>query len=229
MNGQAIITISGLEALQQAISQRRQIKLKSFKVSDQDLSLSPTLTSIPGVWYSADISGYFPINANTVEFLLQIPENLMTKWGRTYGLYLEDGTLFAVAKPPYPFPPGAKSIFKVQISFQNLTEHVSFEYIPFSETEQDLSLLHTTATLSQILLETKEEVEKIRYSLLPLKKALLSEIDTLNRLINQIRQLLEQADLEQRLSLLDTTATLADIITELKEEIERLKVRKHAN
>ena len=223
MTGQAIITIAGLQALQQAISQNRQVKLKSFKVSDQDISLTPTISSLPNVWYSDDISGYFPINQNTVEFLLQVPQERMTNWGRTYGLYLENGTLFAVAKPPYAFPPGAKSIFKVQIAFQNITDHISFEYIPFSETEQDLSLLHTTSTIVTILFELKEEIERLKYSHHPLYLKLQEKINQVQKTLENFTDYTKNSNTEQKLSLLDTTSTIALIVLELKEEVERLK------
>jgi len=126
--GQSILTVKGSYALADASQTGKSIKPKFYKVSNQDITLDPTLTDISGVWKQADISGYFPVNDNTVEFLVDIPPEEATSYGRTFGLYLEDGTLFMIAKPPYPFPPALRQTFKIQLVYNNANNLIDFRH-----------------------------------------------------------------------------------------------------
>jgi len=160
--GKSILTIKGSYALADASSTGKSIKPKYYKVSNQDLPLDPTLTDISGVWKQADISGYFPVNDNTVEFLVDIPPEQAADYGKTFGLYLEDGTLFMIAKPPYPFPPALRQTFKIQLVYNNANNLIDFQYIPFYETEQDLAILAVSTYLGEILQTHRQEIEKLK-------------------------------------------------------------------
>ncbi|WP_456400117.1 hypothetical protein, partial [Persephonella sp.] len=126
------------------------------------ITLDPTLTDLSGVWKTADISGYFPINDNTVEFLVDIPPEEASSYGKTFGLYLEDGTLFMIAKPPYPFPPALRQTFKIQLVYNNANNLIDFQYVPFYETEQDLAILSVSTYLSEILQIHRQEIERLK-------------------------------------------------------------------
>ena len=160
--GQSILTVQGSYALADASSTGKSIRPKFYKVSGNDIALDPTLTDLTGVWKQADISGYFPINNNTVEFLVDIPPEQATGYGKTFGLYLEDGTLFMIAKPPYPFPPQLRQTFKIQLVYNNVNNLVDFQYLPFYETEQDFSILAVSTYLGEILQEHRQEIEMLK-------------------------------------------------------------------
>ncbi|ACO04511.1 MAG TPA: hypothetical protein DEP48_03125 [Persephonella sp.] len=160
--GQSILTVKGSYALADASQTGKSIKPKFYKVSNQDITLDPTLTDISGVWKQADISGYFPVNDNTVEFLVDIPPEEATSYGRTFGLYLEDGTLFMIAKPPYPFPPALRQTFKIQLVYNNANNLIDFQYVPFYETEQDLSILSVSVSLGKLLQQHRNEIEMLK-------------------------------------------------------------------
>jgi hypothetical protein len=139
--GTSILTNAGLQKLINALAQGTKVSPKYYKVTDTNVSLDPALTDIPNAWKQGDISGYVQIDANTIEFLITIPHEEVTKYGQCFGLYLDDGTLFLVAKPPYPFPPGMRINFKVQFYFEQAENVINFQYIPFDETEQNLAIM----------------------------------------------------------------------------------------
>lgn len=155
--GTSILTDAGLQALINAHAQGTKVKPKYYKVTDQNISLSSSLTDIPNAWMTADIDGYVQVDQNTVEFLIVIPTEAAHKYGRTFGLFLEDGTLLLVAKPPYPFPPGLRQTFKVQLYFEKANEVLDFQYIPFDETEQSLAVYDAT-TLHDVVAEMQDEI-----------------------------------------------------------------------
>ncbi len=160
--GQSILTTQGILKLSDASRTGKSIKPQSYRVSNQDIPLDPTLTTLPGVWKSGDISGYIPISNDTVEFLIDIPQEEATGWGRTFGLYLDDGTLFMIAKPPYPFPPSLRQIFKIQLTFSNIQRYVNFQYIPFYETQQDLMILDNIFTTTQSVETLRKDIELLK-------------------------------------------------------------------
>ena len=156
--GTSVLTNAGLQKLLAALAQGTKVKPKYYKVTDQDVNLSPTVTSIPSPWRTADIDGYVQVDDKTVEFLIVVPTEEAVKYGRTFGLYLDDGTLFLVAKPPYPFPPGMRQTFKVQFYFEQANQVLDFQYIPFDETEQSLSGYDSVATIAELVSQLQDEI-----------------------------------------------------------------------
>ncbi len=215
--GKSILTIKSSYALADASSTGKSIKPKYYKVSNQDLSLDPTLTDISGVWKQADISGYFQVNDNTVEFLVDIPPEQAADYGKTFGLYLEDGTLFMIAKPPYPFPPQLRQTFKIQLIYQQANNLIDFQYIPFYETEQDLAIFDVAMTLGERLQTIRSEIE-----LLKLARERLFANDREFR--NRIEKL--EADVYQlqknQIALAASFYNLAAIVQKNTEEIQKI-------
>jgi len=159
--GKTVVTENGLRALIEASSVGKQIKPAYFKVSEQDIGdIYPgiNLADLPAVWYQAPISAYVPVNDSTVQFILDIPQDKATKYGKTFGLYLEDGTLFAVAKPPYPFPPLMRQRFKVQFVWEQIDAVMNFEDIPFYEFDQDIVHLDAVSVISLALFDVQEHL-----------------------------------------------------------------------
>ncbi len=157
--GQSIITADGINALVQATVSGKQIQPKYFRFSEQDLILNPNLKAKDIVaWKTQNINLYSIIDNDTLEFTCDIEPTAATKYTKTCGLYLEDNTLFLVAKPPFAFPPMLRQTFKIQMSYQNATGLVDFKYIPFSETEQSLTILNTQAILGEQLLKNSLEI-----------------------------------------------------------------------
>ncbi len=159
--GKTVVTENGLRALIEASSVGKQIKPAYFKVSEQDIGdIYPgtNIADLPSVWYQAPISAYVPVNDSTVQFILDIPQDKATKYGKTFGLYLEDGTLFAVAKPPYPFPPLMRQRFRVQFVWEQIDSVMNFEDIPFYEFDQDVVHLDAVSTISLALFDVQEHL-----------------------------------------------------------------------
>jgi len=225
--GKTVLTAKGLLALTDATRLGKKITPKYFKVSSRDYDIYPgiDLQDLSNVWHQGDISGVFPIDANTTEFLIDIPPEKATNFGRTFGLYLEDGTLFLVGKPPYPFAPLMRQTFKMQLVWLNANEIIDFRYIPFYETEQDLDLLHTSIVLGEGILQLRKEIvrlEKARERLFENDKELKQYADYLQSQINLLKEQLETLYVNQ-VALYTTVVSQGTLLLQLKSDVERMK------
>ena len=161
--GKSIITADGINALANASASGTSVKPKYFKFSNQDLVLDPNLSAsdING-WRTQDINLYQKVDDRTVEFVCDVIPNEASDYSRVCGLYLDDGTLFMVAKPPYPFPPSLRQTFKIQMVYEDITGLLDFKYVAFSQTEQDLSLLNATAVSGNQILKNTLKLEGVK-------------------------------------------------------------------
>lgn len=152
--GALVITEDGINALTEAQLIGRKIKPKFYRLTEDDLVIDPTLSAgdISG-WYTHDINLYKEIDRDTVEFTCDIPPTENTHYTRTVGFYLEDGTLFAVAKPPFSAPPMFRNRFHAQIGYANAGQLMDFRYLPHQETEQDLALLDMILTQGEMMMK----------------------------------------------------------------------------
>ena len=219
--GKVILTLRGSYALADAQATGKSIKPKYYKVSNRDIQLDPTLTDLQGVWKQDNISGYFPIDNDTVEFVIDIPPEQAISYGKTFGLYLEDGTLFAIAKPPYPLPPNLRQTFRVQIKYSNINQITDFKYIPFYETEQSLMTLQTAAVLGDEILSLSKTLTLLEGDYKELKRKV-------NELLTQHSERLseqEKITLELQYLLLEAISTLGDAINNLAKDIQALKAQ----
>jgi len=161
--GNSIVTADGINALANASATGTSVKPKYFKFSNQDLVLDPNLSAedIHG-WRTQDINLYQKVDAQTVEFVCDVEPTEASDYAKVCGLYLDDGTLFMVAKPPYPFPPSLRQTFKIQMIYENATELLDFKYVSFSEEEQSLSILDTSISLGLQTMENAKELGLIK-------------------------------------------------------------------
>ena len=216
--GQVILTVQGSYALADTQATGKNVQPKYYKVSNQDIQLDPTLTDITGVWKTADISGYIPIDNDTVEFVIDIPPEQATDYGRTFGLYLADGTLFAVAKPPYPFPPALRQTFRVQVRYSNINQITDFKYIPFYETEQSMSILDVPLSLGDRILIARQELEDLKRA----KDVLFANDREFRTRIEKLEQEVRTLE-ENQVALATSLYNLAYYVLRNTQEIERLK------
>jgi len=161
--GQSIITADGINALVEASSAGRTIKPKFFRFSEQDLVLDPMLSAsdVHG-WVTQDIDGYMRIDDDTVEFVCDVQPTEATHYTRLAGLYLDDGTLFMLAKPPFPFPPQLRQTFKIQLRYQNVGALTDFRYISTDEMRQSLAFFGGLAAVGDELLRTQSELAALK-------------------------------------------------------------------
>lgn len=157
--GESIVTADGIKALALASASGSTIKPRYFKFSSQNLNVDPELdkNDISG-WIQKDIGLYNLINNTTIEFVCDVMPDEATHYAKFCGIYLDDGTLFMVAKPPYPFPPGLRQTFKIQMVYQNATGLVDFQYLPWDEQEQSLSILDTSVSLGIETMANSEDI-----------------------------------------------------------------------
>jgi hypothetical protein len=222
--GKVVATLDGIKALTQATTLGKQVKPISFKVSDidiGDLYLGIDIKDLSGVWYSAHISGVIPVNDHTVEFVLDIPPDKATKYGKTFGLYLEDGTLFAVAKPPYPFPPLMRQRFKVQFVWQQIQAVMNFEDLPFYEFDQDIYALEGFSVFGKALLEDAIKISLLEGKLKELEPKVGTNTNDINTLKGQIEGL-KQELFNLKVAVFDAVSLLGKAILELSQKVSLL-------
>ena len=171
--GQSIITADGINALANAAASGTSVKPKYFVFSHQDLVLDPKLSAgdIHG-WRTQDISLYQVLDSSTVEFVCDVAPTEATDYTHVCGLYLEDGTLFMVAKPPFPFPPQLRQTFKVQMVYANADRLLDFRYLPYSETEQSLAALDVALSSALRGFESAQAQSTALFEIGEIKKAL---------------------------------------------------------
>jgi len=224
-DGKSVITLKGLKALTEASSVGRRVKPVYFKVSDQDIGdIYPgiDIEDLSGVWYQADISGYIPVNDSTVQFILDIPQEKAIKYGKVFALYLEDGTLFAIAKPPYPFPPLMRQRFKVQFIWEQIETVMNFEDIPFYEFDQDVVHLDAVSTISLALFDVQEHLtvlEQFKADYYRFKSSTSERIQNHKERISTNEVKLQ----EHELAILDMSATFGEKTLQNSLEIGLLK------
>ena len=223
--GKTCITLNGLKALTEASSLGRQVKPVYFKVSDADIGdIYPgiDLKDLPSVWHQANISGYIPVNDSTVQFVLDIPQDKAIKYGKIFGLYLEDGTLFAVAKPPYPLPPLMRQRLKAQFVWQQIESVMNFEDIPFYEFDQDVAHLDALSTISLALFDVQEHLtvlEQFKADYYRFKSSTSEKLQNHESRISTNEVKLQ----DHELAILDMSATLGNQILQNSLEIGLLK------
>lgn len=163
--GMCILTLAGLAAYQSASATGSSVQPVTYKMSNLEYDLAvqgPALQDLAGVWRDAPISGYFTVDADTVEFLLDVPPDEADDYGRTVGLYLADGTLFLLARPPHPLPPMFHQRFKVQLRYNNAVALTDFQYLSFQETTQDLVTLAAKAQANLQVLRNAAEIGRVK-------------------------------------------------------------------
>ena len=224
-DGKTVITLNGLKALTEASSVGRRVKPVYFKVSDADIGdIYPgiDIADLPSVWHQANISGYIPVNDSTVQFILDIPEEKATHYSKVFGLYLEDGTLFAVAKPPYPFPPLMRQRFRVQFVWQQIESVMNFEDIPFYEFDQDVAHLDALSTISLALFDVQEHLtvlEQFKADYYRFKSSTSKKLQNHESRISTNEVKLQ----DHELAILDMSATFGNQILQNSLEIGLLK------
>jgi len=224
-DGKTVITLNGLKALTEASSLGRRVKPVYFKVSDADIGdIYPgiDIADLPSVWHQANISGYIPVNDSTIQFILDIPEESATKYGKVFGLYLEDGTLFAVAKPPYPLPPLMRQRLKAQFVWQQIESVMNFEDIPFYEFDQDVAHLDALSTISLALFDVQEHLtvlEQFKADYYRFKSSTSKKLQNHESRISTNEVKLQ----DHELAILDMSATLGNQILQNSLEIGLLK------
>lgn len=151
--GAAVVTADGINAIVQANATGGDIKPKYFRFSSQDLTVDPMLSAadIDG-WRTQDISQYRQIDNDAIEFTCDVLPTEATEYTRFCGLYLEDGTLYAVAKPPFAYPPQMRQTLKIPIAYQNLSAVMNFQYLSNDETEQYGAILSNSLTSFKAML-----------------------------------------------------------------------------
>jgi len=217
--GGLVITADGRNALSRAASGQR-IVPKTYRVSADDITLDPTMTDLDG-WRTAEISGVKLISDDAVEFTIDIDPTAAHDYLRSAALFLEDGTLFAIAKPSYPMPPGLRQTLKMQVEFSELSELMTLEYLPHQEEEQDLRTNNTAAVLGNIFLKVSQSVRALGERVDALWKAHRSDQA---QTVAALEKKVERSDFDaSRAESLNATAVLGNMILDMSQKTRTIQ------
>jgi len=219
--GKSLVTASGIWALLEANTTGERVKVARFVFSEEEIALDPNRTALNG-WIEKDVSLYTQIDDDTVEFVCDVPPEEATHYTRSAGLLLDDGTLFMIATPPFPFPPMLRQTFKIQLRYRGAGELLEFSYLPFYETEQELALLDTAASLGAQVLQDARDGAIVQAAVADhyaFKRDTTAAVADLRARAEEHERRLREADL----AILDLSASSAAATLENAKEIAAVK------
>ena len=162
LTGGTIITLAGRNALRDAELTGSIPQPKYYRVSANDYPLDPAMTTADfHGWYTHEINAYVPVDDDTAQFTVRIPEDEATSDMLTVGIFLEDGTLFGLAKPDYAMPRGITQMFHILHAYDDISELLDFRYIPIEELDQHASTIHQAIVLGDMVLKQTARQHKI--------------------------------------------------------------------
>lgn len=140
-----VITRAGLDSAQRAQANGYYISLHTFAVgSSYDYQPEDTATALKGTeLHRARVSGYRVIDENTVEYTCILDQNVGDFSYGEVGLYMEDGTLFAVASQDRMIDKlrgdaattGNRIIIEARLSFSQAENILKYEILKLTNTE----------------------------------------------------------------------------------------------
>jgi len=219
----SIVTKDGIHAFIKASETGKKLQPKYFIFSDKDIKIDPNVSAkdFHG-WKKQDINQYQKINDETLEFICDVKPDEAKHYTKSVGLFLEDGTLFMIAKPPYPFPPSLRQTIKIQLKYQNANNLMSLDYISWSEEEQSLAALDTALALGFETMESAEDYGLKDKKFLEVCSDVVSLKDNAKRNNAAISSLEENVH-NAHLGVIENSLSLGIEILENSEEIGLIK------
>jgi hypothetical protein len=151
MIGSTILTNAGASALTQAsISNPVDISSMYFVVSNQVITLDPTLTTLTG-WITKPVSSIVIINDDAIQISCIVEPNESVSSMMVVGVFLPDGTLFALSQPANPIPPLMRQVLNIQLVYSSITQLTQFNFIPTDVNNQNLMMLNIQASMANQL------------------------------------------------------------------------------
>ncbi len=143
--GGSMVTTEGLSRM---IEDGVSIVPKYFKFSSQDINLNANLTAadVDG-WIQKNIVEYIKVDEQTIEFVCDVLPGDAIQTTNLCGMYLEDGTLFMVAKPVHEFPSDLRQTFRIQLVYENAEDILNFTYLDLTDTDIRFQAVESSVTL----------------------------------------------------------------------------------
>ncbi len=151
--GGSMVTTEGLSRM---VEDGVSIVPRYFKFSSQDINLSANLTAadIDG-WIQKNIVEYIKVDEQTIEFVCDVLPGDAIQTTNLCGMYLEDGTLFMVAKPVHEFPSDLRQTFRIQLVYENAEDILNFTYLDLSDTDIRFQAVESSITLLDQTVNTR--------------------------------------------------------------------------
>lgn len=140
-----VVTRAGLDSAQRAQANGYYISLHTFAVgSSYNYTPEDTATALKGTeLHRARISGYRVIDENTVEYTCILDQNVGDFSYGEVGIYMEDGTLFAIASQDrmieklrgYSSATGNRIIIEARLSFSQAESIIKYDLPQLTNTE----------------------------------------------------------------------------------------------
>lgn len=161
--GEIMLTNDGLAALAQAQASGTKIKVTHYKQLETDLTFDPRLKTkdIHG-WRYKLLDRPSTVNKDVVSYTVDCPIDEAVKFTRTIALFMENGLLYALAKPPFPIPANVRQRFEIKVGFSNLATLMNFNYQNSEELDREIRELKHTALMGSLILKNSEEITTLK-------------------------------------------------------------------
>ena len=169
-------TPAGIKVRRDLLANGQKIVLKSFRISDKeiDLSLENTVDDIPDSWIEKEITSYKTIDDNKILFTLNVKRDEAVLEGRSFALYLDDGTAYIVGVPEAVFNRGMEQTYQVLLKVVNNSARemeLDFEYIHNEEhTETFLNISNGVSNLSSSIMGLFRKIRDIRADIIKVRE-----------------------------------------------------------
>jgi len=128
-----LLTDDGRQAIADALADGTPVSPKTFKFIVPIMNIDATFSAsnIPSedVWFTGTITEYSVDDAATVSFNCIVEANLATDQTGTVGLYLEDGTLFAICALASQLPINQRQGVYLRLNHDSLTTAFNFNFL----------------------------------------------------------------------------------------------------
>jgi aspartate carbamoyltransferase regulatory subunit len=161
-------TPEGIRIRRDLLSNGQKIILKTFKISNKDIDIAGenTVDDLPDSWIEKDITSYKTIDSDKILFTLNVKRDEAILEGRSFALYLEDGTPYIVGVPEAVFNRGMEQTYQVLIKIVNNSSgemELDFEYIHNEEhTVTFLNIANSMTNLSSSVMSNFKKILDIR-------------------------------------------------------------------
>jgi len=161
--GEIMLTNDGINAILRAKASKTTIKVTHYKQIETEVAFDPRLKAkdING-WREHTLDRPSIVNNDVVAYVIDCPIDEATHFTRTIALFMENGLLYALSKPPFPIPPSVRQRFSVKVGFSNIAKIMSFNYVNSEEEDRAFRELSHTALMGSLILKNAREITTLK-------------------------------------------------------------------
>jgi len=163
-------TEAGKTKRRDALANKTALKIGYFRVSDTFIDLTEDIVDLQNYWIEKPITAHQKIESDRLELDCIVTESESSHNGKSYCLYLDDGTPYIVGIPPNFFNAGVEQQYIIQIEFEGSNSNeLEFIHVPLnfeaSQEVQDLTLLDTSLSMGLQQIEISRQLGLVKHKI----------------------------------------------------------------